>query len=270
MEVLFADPVRPGFAGRGKYQLQVKGYLFEPESTLDIKAVCYGQVYGWMGTDYERHDLSLPMLWGMPVALAFGFLGAIATAPLAMFLAAVGVWFGGWVDDLIQRISEISMTVPVVVVVLLIFLLFSKSVWAILGALVLLNSLGSPLKNYRAAFLPIRNSPYIEAALAQGASDWRIIGKYLVPRVLPIMTTQVITMVPTYVYYEATLAVLYITDPALPSWGKVISQSLGTLIFLAHPHRILIPIGILMFTGLGFALLGFAMEHSINPRLAEK
>jgi len=270
MEGLFVDPATGESKPlKGIYQLQIKGFLFEDEADLDAETVLYGQVYGLAGTDDMRRDLMLPLLSGAPVALAFGLLGAIATSLLSMFLAAFGVWFGSWVDSLIQRISEVVMTVPTLAVSILVFLMYSHSVWAVLGVIVLLNIFGSALKNFRAVFLQAKEAPYLEAAQAQGAGDWRIIWKYLLPRIFPVMIPQLVIMVPVYVYYEVTLAFIGISDPTLPTWGRMIYDALENQAFQFHPHRILIPVTLLVVTGLGFALLGLALDRILNPRLRD-
>ena len=270
MEGLFLDPLaRDAKALKGTYQLQIKGFLFEEGADLDAEAILYGQVYGLAGTDDMRRDLTLPLLSGTPVALAFGLLGAIVTSILSMFIAALGVWFGDWVDGLVQRISEIVMTVPTLAVAILVFLMYSHSVWAVLGVIVLLSIFGSSLKNFRAVFLQAKESPYLEAAQTQGAGDWRIIWKYLLPRIFPVLIPQLVVMVPVYVYYEVTLAFLGISDPTLPTWGRMIYEALENQAFQLHPHRILIPVTLLIVTGLGFALLGLALDRILNPRLRE-
>jgi peptide/nickel transport system permease protein len=232
--------------------------------------VLHGQVYGLAGSDDLRRDLMLPLLAGLPVALAFGLLGAIATAILAMFIAALGAWFGGWVDNLIQRISDVNMVIPSLVIAILVFLLYSNSIWAVLGTLVLLSVFGSTLKNYRAAFLQVKSSPYIEAAMSQGASDWRIIWKYLMPRIYPTVIPQIAVMVPTYVYYEVTLAFLGISDPALPTWGRTIYGAIQNQAFRYYPLRVLIPLALLFTLGFGFSLLGSALERVLNPHMREE
>jgi peptide/nickel transport system permease protein len=265
IETLFAKD-----ASKGVHQLLVKGYLFEEGSNFDVEMALHGKVYGWTGTDEARRDLTLPLISGLPVALAFGLLGAIATALLSMFIAALGAWYGGWVDSLIQRLSEVNMTIPMLAIAILVFLLYSNSIWAVLGTLVLLSVFGSSLKSYRAVFLQVKSSPYVEAAASQGASDWRIIWKYLMPRIYPTVIPQIAIMVPVYVYYEVTLAFLGISDPLLPTWGSAIYDAIENLAFQYYPHRILMPMALLLLTGLGFSLLGSALDGILNPRLREE
>jgi peptide/nickel transport system permease protein len=206
-------------------------------------------------------------MWGTPIALAFGFLGAITTCILSMMIAAFGVWFDGWVDSTIQRLTEINMIIPTLPIAITIFYLYSKSIWVILGVIILLSIFGSAIKTYRAAFLQVKEAPYIEAAKAYGASNWRIIRHYLVPRIIPLLIPQLVILVPSYVFFEATLAYLQVSDPVLPTWGKVVYDALTRGAFGGYYYWVLEPIALMIITGLAFAVVGFALDSILNPRL---
>jgi peptide/nickel transport system permease protein len=186
-----------------------------------------------------------------------------------MAIAALGAWHGGWVDSLIQRITEVNIILPTLPFAIMIFILYSRSIWTVLLVIVLLNIFGSSIKNYRAAFLQVRESAFIEGAIAYGAKGGRIIRRYMIPRILPILLPQLVIMVPGFVFYEATLAYLGLSDPHLPTWGKVVHDALTNGAYLGHYYWILEPIGLLLITGLSFALFGFALDRIINPRLRE-
>src|SRR5690606_32761044 len=99
---LFDDPAQEGLQVlQGTYRLEVIALLFEPEAEFDSTFVSYGQVHGWAGTDHRRRDLSVALLWGTPLAMAFGLIAALGTTVTTMSIAAIGVWFGGWVDAII-------------------------------------------------------------------------------------------------------------------------------------------------------------------------
>jgi peptide/nickel transport system permease protein len=271
MQVLFADPgVEPPVSVKGTYEMRVTGYVFEPDADLDAEFVLYGQVFGWAGTDNYRRDLSVALLWGAPVALVFGLVGALATSLLTMSIAAVGVWFGGAVDHLIQRITEVNMILPALPLAITVYYLYAKSVWVILGVMVLLSIFGSSLKNYRAIFVQVKESPYIEAAQVYGATNRRIVFRYLVPRIMPVLIPQLVILIPGYVFLEATLAFLGVSDIYLPTWGKVIADALTNSVFEGYYYWILEPITLLMITGLAFAMVGFALDRILNPRLRRR
>jgi peptide/nickel transport system permease protein len=268
VQALFADPAEETPVPlRGAYELRVSGLLFEEEADLDAEFLLQGQVYGLAGTDHQRRDLLVGLLWGMPVALAFGLLGAAVTATSAMVIAAVGTWFGGWVDNAIQRLTEVNMILPVIPICITLYLASSKSIWVILGVMVVLNIFGSAIKNYRAIFLQVKEEPHIEAARAYGASDRRIILRYLVPRIIPVLIPQLVILVPSYVFLEAMLAYLGVSDPTLPTWGKLIEAGISHGLYTGAYHMLLEPLSLLLLVGLAFVMLSLALERIFQSRL---
>lgn len=251
----------------GKYTLRIDTTLFEENANLDAEVILYGRVYGPAGTDDLRRDLKVPLLWGTPVALAFGLLGAITTGVLAMTIAALGVWYGGWLDSLIQRLTEVNMILPTLPIAITIYYLYSDSIWVILGVIIILSIFGSAIKTYRAAFIQVKEAGYIEAAQAYGASNWRIIRHYLMPRIIPLLIPQLVILVPSYVFFEATLAYLNISDPRLPTWGKVIYDALTRGAYHGYYYWVLEPVALIIITSLAFAVVGFALDSILNPKL---
>ncbi len=270
-EGVFGDPNAATLAPLpGQYQLHIEALLFEDDADFDAKLVVPGQVYGWAGTDNRRRDLSIALLWGTPIALGFGLLAAFSTTFLTMVLAAVGVWWGGMVDDLVQRITEVNMVLPVFPVLAMFTALFTLRIWTVLGLAIAFSVFGSSLKTYRALFLQVKTAPYIEAAQAYGAKSWRIVMRYLVPRVLPVLVPQIMILVPSYVFLETALAFLGLSDIYLPTWGKVIHEALqGNALLNGHYHWVLQPSFLLLLTAFAFAMLGFTLDRVFNPRLRE-
>jgi peptide/nickel transport system permease protein len=145
---------------------------------------------------------------------------------------------------------------------------YSRSLPVILGATILLSIFGAAIKGYRAIFLQIKEASYIEAARAYGASNRRIIFRYLLPRIIPILIPNLVAAIPAYVFLEASLAVLGLGDPVLPTWGKVINDAATNgALYQGLYYWILEPSALLMLTGLAFALVGFALDRIFNPRL---
>ncbi len=253
---------------KGTYNLKLSVVTFEPDSTMDAEFVMHGMVYGVAGTDHLRRDLKIALLWGLPVALAFGLIAALGTTVTTMVISAIGTWFGGWVDELIQRITEVNLVLPLLPILIMVGTFYSRSIWVILGVTILLSIFGGAIKTYRAMFMQIKELPYIEAARASGASSLRIILVYLVPRIIPLIIPQLVVLIPTFVFLEASLAVLGLGDPVLPTWGKIIqdAQQNGAL-YKGLYYWVLEPAVLLMITGLAFAMLGFALDRVFNPRL---
>ncbi|MGE5124575.1 MAG: ABC transporter permease [Acidobacteriaceae bacterium] len=253
---------------KGTYQLVIDGLTFEKDSSLDAEMVLYGKVHGIAGTDQLRRDLRVALLWGTPVALAFGLLAALGTTLITMVISAFGVWYGGWVDGIIQRITEVNVTLPFLSILIMVGTFYSRSLVTILGVTVLLSIFGYSIKSYRSVFLQVKESPYIEAARAYGAGGNRIIFSYLVPRIIPLLIPALVIAIPGYVFLEASLAVLGLGDPTLPTWGKVMSDAFSNgALYKGLYYWVLEPAALLMLSGLAFALLGFSLDRIFNPRL---
>jgi peptide/nickel transport system permease protein len=267
--LFMSDPTaQPQVPVKGTYQLKVSGLTFEKDSDIDAEFILYGQVYGWAGTDHLRRDLGVALLWGTPVALSFGLIAALGTTVTTMIIAACGVWFAGWVDELIQRITEVNLILPYLPILIMVGAFYSRSIWVILAVTVALGIFGAGIKAYRSTFLQIKESPYIEAARAYGAGSGRIIFSYLTPRLIPLLIPQLVGAIPAFVFLEAGLAVLGLGDPVLPTWGKMINDanSNGAL-YQGLYYWVLEPAALLMLAGLAFAFLGFSLDRVFNPRL---
>jgi len=267
---LLADPDGFGLpqALPGRYRLEIEAVLFEADASLGATLVSYGRVHGIAGTDHQRRDLMVALLWGTPVALAFGLIAAVGTTLTTLVIAAAGVWFGGWLDALIQRITEVNMILPVLPILVMVGTLYSTSIWLMLGVVVALGVFSASIKMYRAMLLPIREAPYIEAARAYGVGSGRMIMRYMLPRILPVLIPNFVTLIPSFVFLEASLAVLGLGDPELPTWGKVMNDAqTESALYHGYYYWVVGPAALLMLTGLGFAMLGFALDRIFNPRL---
>jgi len=266
--LFMAPDANPPAPLKGKYTLLIQAVTFEKDSDVNAEFVFHGTLFGIAGTDIYRRDLVIPLLWGAPIALAFGLFAAFGTSILTMIIAAIGAWYGGWLDELIQRITEINLVLPFLAILIMVGTFYSRSIWVILGVTVALSIFTSSIKTYRAIFLQVKESTYIEAARTYGAGSSRIIFKYLIPRIIPLLLPGLVSSVPSFVFLEASLAVLGLGDPVLPTWGKTIDEAWASgALYKGYYYWILEPAVLLMITGLGFAMLGFALDRIFNPKL---
>jgi peptide/nickel transport system permease protein len=253
---------------RGTYELAVEGILFEPDADLEARLVVYGKVHGLAGTDAQRRDLGVALLWGTPIALTFGLLAAVGTTVFSLIISAVGTWFGGRLDATIQRLTEVNAMLPGLTLLVMIGMFYSRSLWVMLLAIILLSMFSLGIKTYRAIFLSLKEAPYIEAARAYGAGNFRIVFRYMIPRVIPMLIPAFVTAIPGFVFLEASLSILGLGDPDIPTWGKLLFDAYANeALFKGYYYWVLEPAALLMITGMSFAMSGFALDRMFNPRL---
>jgi peptide/nickel transport system permease protein len=266
---LLADPnSEEPVALQGTYTMQVTAVTFEPDSDVEAELVLYGQVHGLAGTDHRRRDLMIALLWGTPIALSFGLAAAVFTTLITLAISGIGTWFGGWVDELIQRVTEVNMVLPFLPILIMVGTFYNRSLWLMLSVVVLLSIFTGAIKTYRAMFIQVRESAYVEAAQAYGASNSRLIFSYLIPRLIPMVIPALVVGIPGFVFLEAALAVLGLGDPVLPTWGKIINEARSNgALYQGLYYWVLEPSVLLIVTGLSFSLLGFSLDRIFNPRL---
>jgi len=252
---------------KGEYTLRIEATTFE-NGTFSItgEILVYGAVYGIAGTDDQRRDLGVALCWGAPIAIMFGFLASIGTTLLGFMLAAIGAWFGGWIDGTLQRITEVNMMIPFLPTIMMVGWFLSANLWVLLGFIVGFSIFTGRLKTYRAMFLQLKGAEYIEAARAYGASNSRIIFRYMIPHVFPAMLPNLILGIPRFVFLEASLAFLGVADPQLLTWGKMLSEARSAL-YRGEYQYVLGPALLLLLTGLSFSMLGYTLDRIFNPRL---
>lgn len=255
---------------KGRYRVVLVVSSPDDATDVDIKLDVYGRVFGLAGTDHKRRDLWLAIIWGAPIALAFGIIASVVTVFLEMIIAAVSAWYGKWVDYMTQRVNEIMLVLPFLPIVVMISYFYRFTIWTLLAIVIALSIFGSGVKVYRAMFLQIKEMPYIEAAKAYGAGDLRIVFRYIIPKVLPTTIPSIILSVPSYVFLEAALAILGVGDPTAITWGKVLDEAFsGGAVYRGYYHWILEPASCLVLMTLGFALIGFTLDKIFNPKLRE-
>lgn len=255
---------------KGKYKMAIEATLFESDADIDAKLLVYGKVFGIAGTDHLRRDLRIAILWGAPIAMAFGIIASVSISMLQMIIAAISAWYGRFADLLLQKTTEFMMILPFLPILILISIFYKISIWIVLIVVIGLSIFGSGVKSYRAMFLQIKELPYIEAAKAYGASSPRIILLYMIPKILPTIIPSLVVSVSGFVFLEAALAILGLGDPVAPTWGKVINDAYNKgALYKGYYYWVLEPSLLLVLTALGFALLGFALDKIFNPKLRE-
>jgi peptide/nickel transport system permease protein len=255
---------------KGNYELMVVANVTESDSVNTARLTVYGRISGLAGTDHLRRDLMLPLLWGAPIALLFGIFAAVGAQVSTFVLAGIGTWFAGRLEKAMVWLTQVNNIIPILPILIMISHLYQPRLWTILGIVIAFNVFSASFFTYRAMFLQLKEAPYFEAAQAYGAGNFRIIFRYLLPRIAPTLLPQFVMIVPTFVFLEASLAVLGLGDPHLPTWGKLINDArTQSALYFGHYYWMLQPALLLMAMGFGFALVGYSLDRIFNPRLRE-
>ncbi len=256
---------------KGTYKMYVTCVAIgDPKVDVKARMVIYGRVYGLAGTDSYRRDLMIGLLWGAPIALAFGIVAAVVVNLVQTILGVISGYFGGKVDDAVQRVAELMMIIPVLPILILISFIYHIRIWTLLAILVAFGIVGATTKTVRSMVPSIKEEQYILAAKSYGAGSWRIIFKHIFPRVLPYTFSLIATAVPAYIFLEAALSFLGLGDPILPTWGKILGDAeVANAAYYGYWWWIVLPAACIGITAMAFALLGYAFDKVINPRLRE-
>jgi peptide/nickel transport system permease protein len=234
-----------------------------------------------MGTNFKSQDLFSRLVYGARVSM-FVSIGAILIAlVIGLPFGLVAGYYGGRVDDLIMRLTDIFMTLPFYFVMILIIVVISNTPWidnllielgistqiiliAVMVALGLFGWMGFT-RLTRATILQVRETDYVEAARSIGASNRRIMIIHILPNILaPLIVVSTLAL-SANILVEAGLAFLGFTTEDLASWGRELSNGFdyATVAWWA----VFFPAILIIIAVMGFNLFGDGLRDAFDPRL---
>jgi ABC-type dipeptide/oligopeptide/nickel transport system permease subunit len=218
-----------------------------------------------LGADEFGRDILSRVIYGTRVALLVGTVSVAIALALGLTLGSLAGFAGSWVDAGIMRAVEVLLAFP--------YLLLAIAVVSALGPGALNTTIavgiwGAPpvTRIVRAAVLALKETEYVRAARALGASSLALIGRHILPNVLPTIIVYATLFMANAILVEAALSFLGLgVQPPTPSWGLMVST--GRDVLLVAPHVATIPGLAIMFAVLGFNLLGDGLRDALDPRL---
>jgi len=225
------------------------------------------------GTDRIGHDVFSQVIYGAENALYVGFGAAALAMSIATIIGLVAGYYGGIIDNILMRITEIFLVIPF----LLILLVFLKVITSIapsgIGGLSIVTimigifSWAANARIIRGEVLRVKEQEYIEASRALGASKPRIIFKHILPNVLHTIIVLTTLMIATAILVEAGVSFLGFGDPNAITWGQQL-QKASESIKEAWWEGVFPGVFITLLV-LGFSLLGNGLRDALDPRLRE-
>jgi peptide/nickel transport system permease protein len=202
------------------------------------------------------------------VAVIVGLSTVTICAVLGVALGAVSGYFGGWIDEILMRATEILMAFPgILLAILIIFVTQEPGLPAVVGALTV-TGWASYARLVRGQVLSERERPYVEAARALGFPSSRIIFREILPNVMAPVIVQATFGLAGAILAEASLSFLGLGAQNTPSWGALLDQ--GASYFLLTPHLAIFPGLAIMITVLGMNLLGDGLRDLLDVRTDDR
>jgi len=224
------------------------------------------------GTDTNGQDMLSRVFFGATVSLALGFIGQMTTVIIGTFLGAIAGFYGGVIDDVMQRIIELLYSMPGFILMIFIIVLFEDidipgGRYAVVVIFFSLIGWGGTALIVRSNFFSLKQQDFVEAEKALGASDMRIIFKHILPNSLAPLIIIVTLGIANTIFLFAALAFFGFGDPSAVSWGDDLNKHQNQL--LEYPWMPMFPAMFIFFTVLGFNLLGDSLRDALDPRLKD-
>jgi peptide/nickel transport system permease protein len=217
-----------------------------------------------LGTDNIGRDVFALMVHGTKVSLLFAFGAAGVSLLMGMILGGVAGYYGGFIDDLISRLSDAFLIIPRLFLIIVIVAMFGSQLWMvvfIIGA----TLWPANARIMRAQVMSLRGRGFVQAARVAGGGDTAIIFGQITPNSLgPVLANSVLQMAYA-VLTEASLAFLGLGDPNVPSWGQILHS--GQNYLSSAPWLMIFPGLALAILLLSLHLVGNALVESLNPKL---
>ena len=220
-----------------------------------------------LGTDYLGRDLVAGLLTGGGATLAVGATAAMITMIIGITFGALAGFYGGWVDNLLMRITEFFQVLPALLFAMVLVTLFSPSLFTIAMAIGVV-SWPQTARLTRAEFLKIKELEYVTAARAIGAKNKRIIWKVILPNAMPPLIVSATLTIGVAILFEAGLSFLGLGDPDVMSWGLMIGANREYILDAWWP--VTFPGLAIFFTVFAVSLIGDGLNDAFNPKLRER
>jgi peptide/nickel transport system permease protein len=220
-----------------------------------------------LGTDMLGRDVAAGVAHGARTSLMIGVVATLIAVAIGTLVGGVAGYFGGLVDDLLMRLTEIFQTIPSFIFAIVLVAILSPSIQSIVAAIAVV-SWPATARLVRGEVLSLRNREFVQACVALGMSDLNVLFRQILPNCLsPLIVTGSLS-VATAILLESALAFLGLGDPNVMSWGFMIGA--GRAVLRDAWWLCAIPGVLILLTVLAINLVGEGINDALNPRLRNR
>lgn len=237
----------------------------EPITSQNFEEMCIIQKSYLLGTDKFGRDMLSRLMGGTIISLSVGCIAVLISLLIGISLGSIAAYFGGWIDALIMWLVNVIWSIPTLLIVIALTLLFGKGFIQVFIA-VGLTMWVEVARVVRGEILSLKNKEFVEAAKSLGYSDLRILVKHILPNALdPVIVISAANFA-TAILLEAGLSFLGIgTQVPMPSWGYMIKEHYA-YITTDLAYLAILPGLCIMFLVLAFTLIGNSLRNALDVR----
>jgi len=231
-------------------------------ATLGMPSIETGHYFG---TDDLGRDLYSRVIQGTQISLMVGIVGATIAVVVGTLYGATSGYIGGRTDQIMMRIVDILMAIPFMFVLILLLVVFGRSIVMLFVGIGLLSWLDMS-RIVRGQTLNLKNKEFIEAAQATGVSDYKIIMRHIVPNLLGIVAVYATLLVPGIIIAESFISFLGLgVQEPKTSWGALISEGAGTINYDTE-WQLLVPLSFFIVTLFCIYFIGDGLRDALDPK----